>query len=71
MRRPPLILKAGNHDAAAQYALRLQTVERELEENRQQLNQAETTYKELVKARDVAISTARQKIGSLRSGSAI
>jgi len=60
-------LRAGNRDAAGQYAVRLQTVERELEENRQQLAQAENTYKELVKARDVAISTARAKIESLRA----
>src|ERR1700746_2299860 len=51
-------LRAGNRDAAAQYALRLQTVERELEENRNQLEQAEKTYKDLVRARDVAITAA-------------
>jgi len=61
-------LRAGNRDAAAQYALRLQTVERELEENRAQLEQAEKTYKDLIKARDVAITTARSKIESLKSG---
>jgi phage shock protein A len=61
-------LRAGNRDAAAQYALRLQTIERELGENRTQLEQAETTYKDLIKARDVAISTARTKIESLKSG---
>jgi phage shock protein A len=61
-------LRAGNRDAAAQYALRLQTVERELDENRGQLEQAEKTYKDLVKARDVAISTARTKIESLKTG---
>ena len=61
-------LRAGNRDAAAQYALRLQTVERELDENRAQLEQAEKTYKDLVKARDVAISAARTKIESLKSG---
>jgi len=60
-------LRAGNRAAAAQYALRLQTVSRELEENRRQLEQAETTYKDLLKARDVAISSARAKIESLRS----
>jgi phage shock protein A len=60
-------LRAGNRDAAAQYALRLQTVSRELEENRKQLEQAETTYKDLLKARDVAVSSARAKIESLRS----
>jgi phage shock protein A len=61
-------LKLGNRDAAGQYALRLQTVERELEENRKQMEQAETTYRELVRARDVAISIARQKIESLKAG---
>jgi phage shock protein A len=60
-------LRAGNRAAAAQYALRLQTVSRELEENRRQLEQAETTYKDLLKARDVAINAARAKIESLRS----
>ena len=61
-------LRAGNRDAAGQYALRLQTVQRELGENRSQLDQAEKTYKDLVKARDVAISSARQKIESLKAG---
>ena len=60
-------LRAGNRAAAGQYALRLQTVDRELEENRKQLEQAETTYKDLLKARDVAVSSARAKIESLRS----
>lgn len=60
-------LRAGNRAAAAQYALRLQTVDRELEENRKQLEQAETTYKDLLKARDVAVSSARAKIQSLKS----
>jgi len=60
-------LKVGNRDAAGQYALRLQTVDRELTENRLQLEQAETTYRDLVKARDVAVQAARQKIESLRS----
>lgn len=60
-------LRAGNRSAAAQYALRLQTVTRELEENRKQLEQAETTYKDLLKARDVAVSNARAKIESLKS----
>jgi phage shock protein A len=60
-------LRAGNRTAAAQYALRLQTVERELIENRKQLEQAETTYKDLLKARDVAVSSAKAKIESLKS----
>jgi len=61
-------LRAGNRDTAGQMALRLQTIDRELEENRGQLEQAEKTYKDLVKARDVAINAARQKIESLKAG---
>lgn len=60
-------LRAGNRDAAAQYALRLQTVQRELAENRTQLAQAETTYKELIKARDVSVRAAQAKIEALKS----
>lgn len=59
-------LRAGNKAAAGQYALRLQTVESQLEENRKQLEQAEETYKNLIKARDVAVQTARAKIESLK-----
>jgi len=59
-------LKAGNRAAAGQYALRLQTVTRELEENRTQLQQAEATYKDLLKARDVAVTSAKAKIESLK-----
>jgi len=60
-------LRAGNRQVAGELALRLQTVERELNENRTQLEQAENTYRELVRARDVAVSTARSKIESLKS----
>lgn len=60
-------LKAGNKQLAGQTALRLQTVERELEENRRQLEQAEQTYKELIRARDVAVTNARNKIESLKT----
>jgi phage shock protein A len=60
-------LRAGNREAAGQYALRLQTVQRELEENRTQLEQAETTYKDLLKARDVSISAARAKLENLKA----
>ncbi|HXB20476.1 MAG TPA: PspA/IM30 family protein [Candidatus Solibacter sp.] len=61
-------LRAGNRDAAAQYALRLQTLERDLEENHRQLEQAETTYKDLLKTRDVSINAAKAKIQALRAG---
>ena len=59
-------VRAGNNSAAGQYALRLQSVENQLTENRVQLEQAEKTYKDLVKARDVAVQTARAKIESLK-----
>jgi phage shock protein A len=59
-------VRAGNNSAAGQYALRLQSVEAQLTENRVQLEQAETTYKNLVKARDVAVQTARSKIEGLK-----
>ena len=60
-------LRANNREAAGNYALRLQTVQRELAENRAQLAQAETTYKELIKARDVSVKAAQQKIQELKS----
>jgi phage shock protein A len=59
-------LRAGNKQVAGELALRLQTVTRELEENRKQAQQADTTYKDLLKARDVAIKAARDKIEKLR-----
>lgn len=59
-------LRAGNREAAGQYALRLQTVQRELAENRKQLEDAEKTYKELIRARDVSIKAAQKKIEELK-----
>jgi phage shock protein A len=60
-------LRANNREVAGNYALRLQTVQRELTENRGQLEQAETTYKELIKARDVSVRAAQAKIEALKS----
>ena len=60
-------LRVGNRDAAAQYALRLQTVTRELEQNRVQLAQAETTYQELIRARDISVKAAQSKIEALKA----
>jgi len=60
------MLRANNRDAAGQLALRLQTIQRELGENRTQLEQAEKTYHELIRARDVAIKNAQSKIEALR-----
>ena len=60
-------LRAGNREAAGNYALRLQAVTRELEENRKQLEHAEKTYTELVKARDVSVRAAQDKIAALKT----
>jgi len=60
-------LRAGNRELAAEHALRLDTVRRELGENRTQLGQAETTYRELLKARDVSVRAAQEKIAALKS----
>ncbi len=59
-------LKTGNKKLAGQYALRLQKVKGEVEENRQQLKDAETTYKELLNARDVAKRSVEEKIAALK-----
>jgi phage shock protein A len=59
-------LKAGNREAAGQYALQLQSTTTQLAENRQQLEAAEKTYQDLIKARDVAIKAAQSKIESLK-----
>jgi len=59
-------LKAGNRAAAGQYALQLRTVKEQLEENRQQLQSADETYKKLVKTRDVAVRDAQAKIEGLK-----
>lgn len=59
-------LRAGNKEAAAQHALRLQTVSRELVENRKQMESAEAMYQNLVKARDVSVAAARAKIEGLK-----
>ena len=60
------MLRANNREAAGQLAFRLQTIQRELGENRKQLEQAEKTYQELIRARDVAIKNAQSKIEALR-----
>ena len=61
-------LKAGNKKLAGQYALRLQTVRAELEENRAQAKEAESTYKELLNARDVSVKEAKKKIEEISRG---
>lgn len=59
-------LKAGNQEAAGEYALRLQNVKRDLEENRAQAKAAESTYQELLRAREFAVKAAQQKIEALK-----
>ena len=59
-------LRAGNKELAGQHALRLQTVTGQLTENRSQLESAEATYKDLVKARNVTIDEAKAKIEKLK-----
>jgi phage shock protein A len=60
------LLRAGNRDSAGHCALRLQTIQRELQEDRTQLDQAEKTYQELIRARDISIKNAQAKIEALR-----
>lgn len=61
-------LRAGNQRLAGEIALELQRVRQDLADNRSQLGDAETTYKELTLSRDTAIRTAREKIEGLRKG---
>ncbi len=61
-------LRAGNREQAGTMALQLQRTSADLEENRKQLAQAEETYQDLKKARDVSIEAARNKINELTHG---
>lgn len=61
-------LKAGNRQLAGEYALKLKKVETEHDDVKDQLEAAEKSYKELVKARDVSVKEARAKIEELRRG---
>jgi phage shock protein A len=60
-------LKAGNKRVAGQLALQLQTVKSQLEENQQQLEIAEKTFKDLERSRDVAVREAQSKIEKLQA----
>ena len=62
------LLQAGHREAAAEMALRYQTVDKQHDDLATQLESADTRYKELVRARDVAVKAARDKIESLRRG---
>ncbi len=58
-------LKAGNREAAGKLALQLQATDREHDEIRSQMEEADARYKELVKARDVSVKTAKDRIEQL------
>lgn len=58
-------LKAGNRKVAGELAMKLKGVDTEHDEMVQQLENAELRYKELVKARDVSVKTAKKKIQEL------
>ena len=59
-------LSAGDRAAAARHALRLEVVEEQLTRYRKELDEAEATYRELVRAREQAISGARARIDLLK-----
>ena len=60
------LIKIGNRAAAGQLALQVKSIREQLAENRTQLEAADETFKKLVKARDVSVSEAQQKIESLK-----
>ena len=62
------LLQSGHREAAAETALKLQNVDKEHDEMATQLEAAEKRYKELIRARDVSVKTARDKIEKLRRG---
>jgi phage shock protein A len=59
-------LKAGNKRLAGEYALRLQKIKEDHVENVEQLKEAEKTYEELTRARDISVKEARGRIESLK-----
>lgn len=59
-------IRAGNQRLAGEIALELQRIRQDLADNRAQLIDAESTYKELTMSRDTAIKQAREKIEGLR-----
>lgn len=61
-------LKNGNRELAGQYALKLKKVNAEHDEVKAQFEDAESQYKELIKARDVSVREARSKIEEISRG---
>ena len=64
--RTKALLQSGARDGAAETALRLQQVDKQHDDVQAQLEDAEKRYKELIRARDVSVKTARDKIQKLR-----
>jgi phage shock protein A len=64
----PVLLNAGKRDLAAQLALRLQTVDKEHDDVVAQLEEAEKSYKDLTRARDVSVKAAKDKMEALGRG---
>lgn len=59
-------LRGGDRQIAGQQALRLQTVDGQLQAHREQAVQAEATYEDLVRTRDAAVRQAQEKVEQLR-----
>ncbi|WP_265594489.1 PspA/IM30 family protein [Haloferula sp. BvORR071] len=66
--RTKALLQAGQREAAGEVALQYKNTDQAHDELAAQLEAAESRYKELVRARDVAVKAARDKIESLRRG---
>jgi len=61
-------LKNSNRELAGQFALKLKKVDAEHDEVKDQFENAETQYKELIKARDISVKEARAKIEEISRG---
>ena len=61
-----VLVRGGKRPKAGVFALRLQTVERDLRESRAQLARAEEVYRELSRARDQSFKRAQSQIQALR-----
>jgi phage shock protein A len=61
-----VLMRGGKRQKAGALALRLQTVERDLQGSRTQLARAEEIYRELSRARDQSFKTAQTQIQALR-----
>ena len=60
------LVKAGEREAAARYALQLKDVNAHLAEDRKQLESAETTDSQLVRTRESALAESRSRIEKVR-----